>query len=116
MLKVSAICILAGMGWIQNVWCEQPQIVPEEPEQKELVKLIEKQPTEYGIEVGGTLDSFNTMEYVGGRSIMVSRFQPNVELVIENVGNRDVVNPRIVINDRHDWFSLDTLVAELVTP
>ncbi|NOX54729.1 MAG: hypothetical protein GXP27_09875 [Planctomycetes bacterium] len=39
-------------------------------------------------------------------------FQNNVSLVIENVGEVPVVNPRIVINDRGNWYTFDSLLAE----
>ncbi len=90
-----------------------------ELQKKEAVKLIDDGQAEYQIEVGGSLDSFNTTRFqsVDGRNMLeFPGFQPNVELVIENIGERDVINPRIVINDRHDWFSLDTFVAGVVKP
>lgn len=89
------------------------------PDPREFVKEIDRARTEYQIELGGTLDSFNTAYYKalgGANMIELPGFQPNVRLIIENVGEHNVVNPRLVINDEHDWFSLDTLVAEVCKP
>ncbi|MBN2295289.1 MAG: hypothetical protein JXM70_22855 [Pirellulales bacterium] len=86
---------------------------------KTATKLVESERAEYQIQVDGKLDGFNTARYVNldGNHIMeTAGFQPNVELKIENVGRQDVVNPRIVINDRHDWFSIESLVEEIVEP
>jgi hypothetical protein len=95
-----------------------PPAAPREKE-KELVREITASRAEYSIELGGTLDSFNTAQYKplpGANVIELPGFQPNVMLAIENTGQRNVVNPRIVVNDRHDWFSIDTLVAEVARP
>ncbi len=86
---------------------------------KEMKRLIEAGHEEYTVDVGGTLDGFNTRRYVnldGHHMMEVAGFQPNVELTIENVGETDVVNPRLVINDRRDWFSIDTLIEEIIEP
>ena len=64
----------------------------------------------YEITMGGTLDGFNTAHYLdtyGGSKRLKSKFEPNEYLVIENIGETDVVNPRIVINGRRDWHSAD---------
>jgi hypothetical protein len=87
--------------------------------QKELVREITASRADYSIELGGTLDSFNTAQYkplAGANMIELPGFQPNVMLAIENTGQRNIVNPRIVVNDQHDWFSMDTLVAEVAKP
>ena len=71
----------------------------------------------YRIEVGGTLDSHNTMNYAYcfGRNMMgVPRFEPNQFLTIENMGETDVINPKVVVNGEHDWYSIETLLAEVI--
>jgi hypothetical protein len=45
-----------------------------------------------------------------------SKFQPNKYLIIENTGDTDVINPRIVINGRRDWFSADDILAGIFKP
>jgi hypothetical protein len=71
----------------------------------------------YEIRVGGTLDEFNTAGYpdtYGGSMRLESKFQPNDYLVIENVGEMDAVNPRIVVNGRRSWFSADDILAGIL--
>ncbi len=90
-----------------------------EPACKEAVRQIDSERAEYRIDLGGNLDGFNTARYVnldGNHIMKVAGFQPNVELTIENVGRQNVVNPRIVINDRHDWYSIESLVGEIIKP
>ncbi|NUQ64934.1 MAG: hypothetical protein HUU20_20925 [Pirellulales bacterium] len=92
---------------------------PAAPGPRELVREITAPRAEYSIELCGTLDSFNTAQHkplAGANMMEMPGFQPNVMLAIENVGEQNVVNPRIVVNDQHDWFSLDTLVAEVARP
>jgi hypothetical protein len=78
----------------------------------------------YRIEVGGTLDEFNTADYPGaplgasdvGHKRLESRFQPNNYVSIENIGDKDVVNPRIVINGRRNWYSAEDILSGIVKP
>jgi len=50
----------------------------------------------YLIDVGGTL-------------------QPeNLELVIENTGDENIINPQITINDRWSWSTLESIVEEIL--
>lgn len=35
---------------------------------------------------------------------------------IANVGDDVVVNPRVVVNDKRKWFTIDEMMAEIVTP
>ena len=65
---------------------------------------------EYTVAMGGTLDMENT-RLVSTATCRVG-YQPNVELVIANAGDTPVINPRLVLNDRGDWGSLEALVAE----
>ncbi len=72
---------------------------------------------EYDISVGGTLDEFNTADYLDTYSYCMrlkSRYQPNEYLVIENVGRSDVVNPRLVVNRRRNWYSAETILASIL--
>jgi hypothetical protein len=65
---------------------------------------------EYSIRVDGTLDMENTRTLTSSNCYVV--FQNNVALTIENVGDVPVVNPRLVINDRGNWYSFDSLLNE----
>lgn len=65
---------------------------------------------QYVVGMGGTLDMENT-RIVSTATCRVG-FQPNVELVVANTGDTPVVNPRVVVNGRGDWGSLESMVAE----
>lgn len=65
---------------------------------------------EYVITMGGTVDSDNTKTLATGNCYIT--FQNNVSLTIENVGDTAVVNPRLVLNDRGNWYTFDSLLAE----
>jgi len=116
---IPAAWAILAMSNAKPVRCEQSKQASTKPTTRELTRLIETGRAEYTIHLGGKLDSFNTARYVnldGHHMMEQAGFQPNIELAIENVGQQDVVNPRVVINDRHDWFSIDTLVDEIVRP
>ncbi|MHB8898344.1 MAG: hypothetical protein ACYC6Y_06320, partial [Thermoguttaceae bacterium] len=65
----------------------------------------------YTISFGGTVDGTMTRDPVG-YSAFRQGWQPNRSLLIENVGQTDVLNPRIVVNQRRNWWSLEEVVAE----
>ncbi len=61
---------------------------------KEHVEYVTEGAHGYQIKMGGTLDEFNTAQYLetyGSNMRLESKFQPNKFLIIENVGNTDVV-------------------------
>ena len=92
-----------------------------EPEKaiKEHIEQITTGTHFYEITMGGTLDEFNTAGYFDtylGFKRMKNEFQPNKYLVIENIGDTDVVNPRIVVNGRRSWFSADDILASILKP
>lgn len=73
----------------------------------------------YHIELGGSLDEFNTPRYqptYGGSMRLEARFQPNQYLALENLGETDVVSPRIVVNGRRNWFTADDILAGIIRP
>lgn len=73
----------------------------------------------YEIKMGGALDEFNTADYLdtyGDNKRIESKFQPNKYVIIENTGDVDVVNPRIVINGRRNWYSADDVLASVLKP
>ncbi|MBD3291502.1 MAG: hypothetical protein GF393_01150, partial [Armatimonadia bacterium] len=65
---------------------------------------------EYAIPVGGTLDMDRTLTRSHG-DIEIA-FQNNVSLTIANMGDTPVVNPRLVINERGDWWTFESMLAE----
>ena len=50
----------------------------------------------FEIEVGGSLDP------------------ENVEITFDNVGDVPVINPRITVNGRYDWYTLKSLLGEIL--
>jgi hypothetical protein len=83
------------------------------------VEEITKGAHTYQVKMGGTLDEFNTADYLetyGASMRLQSRYQPNESVTIENIGSTDVVNPRIVINGRRNRFSVDDILAGIIKP
>ena len=86
---------------------------------KEHVENVTDSRHAYQVLVDGTLDEFNTANYpetYGMSTRLESKFQPNEYLVMENTGRADVVNPRIVINGRRNWYSADDILAGILKP
>jgi len=118
-----ALLLLAGSGVAQG---DEPKARPTPPTRWRLEKGAQQHVEEitagsrsYRIVMGGTLDEFNTASYpetYGGSMRLESKFQPNAYVVIENIGDVAVVNPRIVVNGRRNWFSADDILAGIVTP
>jgi hypothetical protein len=84
---------------------------------KEHVESINSNEHTYHIQMGGTLDGFNTVYYPETYSKdhrEASGFEPNKYVIIENIGDADVVNPRIVVNGRRNWFSADDILSGII--
>ena len=61
----------------------------------EHTQTVTSSATEYGVHVGGT------------------RPPVNERIIIENVGEVDIVNPVITVNGLYDWFSTERMAAEI---
>jgi hypothetical protein len=85
---------------------DRPDDVP-----REHVQLVEQGRVEYAVEFRGTVDGTMTRAPIG-YAAFVQSWQPNRSLVIENVGEADVRNPRITVNGRAGGWNLDEIVAE----
>jgi hypothetical protein len=86
---------------------------------KEHTELITEGRHSYKIKMGGTLDGFNTPEFLetySNNMRLQSKFQPNKYVIIENIGDTDIINPRIVINGRRNWFSADDIITSVTKP
>ena len=95
----------------------KPYTLPKTP--KEHAEEVTEATHGYDIRMGGTLDGFNTAEYqdaYGGHKRLESKFEPNEYLVIENIGPADVINPRVVVGGRRNWFSADDILASIFKP
>jgi hypothetical protein len=62
---------------------------------KQFSQIITVNDYTYEIEVGGTRDPVNRT------------------IIIENLGNSPVINPRITVNGNYDWFDLKTMANEI---
>jgi len=94
-----------------------PYVLEQAP--REHVEQITAGTHTYEVTLGGTLDGFNTAQYLDTYSAckrLQSKFEPNEYLVLENVGRTDVVGPRIVVGGRRDWYSVDSILAGVVKP
>lgn len=65
---------------------------------------------EYMILMGGKVDMDNSTTVASG--LYQVAFQPNLRLTIANIGDVPVINPRLVINDRGNWYTFEDLLAE----
>jgi len=89
------------------------------PAAREHVENIESRSHTYNVTMGGTLDGFNTVEYLdtyGHHMRQKSKFEPNDYVVLENTGEVDVVNPWIIVAGRRDWFSAQTILSGILQP
>ncbi len=64
-------------------------------ELREFSVVVENTSASFEIEVGGTMDP------------------ENVEITIENLGQAPVVDPRITVNGKFDWFDIHSMVNEM---
>jgi len=86
---------------------------------QEYVENITGNEHTYRIQMGGTLDGFNTVHYSETYSKFMREepgFEPNEYVIVENTGSVDVVNLRIVINGRRNWFSADDILSSILKP
>lgn len=76
-------------------------------------KVIRSSSATYQVNVGGNLDEFNTRRFTGHYEC---GFQPNISVTITNSGDVEVINPRITVNGRRNWFSIQDILAGIVKP
>ncbi|HOZ48686.1 MAG TPA: hypothetical protein PLO37_00280 [Candidatus Hydrogenedentes bacterium] len=74
---------------------------------------------DYEVSMGGYLDGFNSVRYLetyGAHMRQESGFEPNDYVALENVGNVDIVNARLVVNGRRNWHSAEEILAGILKP
>ncbi|HJN18729.1 MAG TPA: hypothetical protein QGH10_24715, partial [Armatimonadota bacterium] len=69
---------------------------------------------EYTIRMGGTMDGVNTRDPVG-YGAFGQVYEPNQFVRLENVGERPVVNPWVLVNGRHRWRTMEDIVDDAVS-
>ena len=111
-IHVGLVCLLAS-GALAAVIGEPKKPYEDRPDDKpcEHREEVNQSPWAYRIELRGTVDGTMTRMPIG-YSAFVQGWQPNRSVLIENVGSTDVRNPRIVVNGRRNWSTLEDVVAE----
>lgn len=115
-LITALICAAVNPGFCSNDFAAKATF---DKAAKEHIEEIATGKAVYEINMGGTVDGFNSANYYDtyARCKRVeSKFEPNKYLVIENIGQTDIINPRIVINGRRNWYSADDILASLLKP
>ena len=80
---------------------------------------IEQRQDEYEIHLGGSLDEFNTADYPETyvkHHRLESAFQANRDVVIENIGDCDVVDFRLSVNGRRRWHDAEDILGSILAP
>lgn len=72
------------------------------------VEEISSSPYEFHIKVNGFVDGFNTRSPIG-YEVYDQAFEPMIYVRMENVGEKPVVNPWIIVNDRC-WRTVEDIV------
>ncbi|MBN1347301.1 MAG: hypothetical protein JXQ73_31715 [Phycisphaerae bacterium] len=67
---------------------------------------------EYGIRMGGTVDMDHALTRECGKWRV--GWQPNESLTVANVGSVPVEDVKVIVNDRGDWYTLESLLDEAI--
>ncbi|NLX99126.1 MAG: hypothetical protein GXY83_23555 [Rhodopirellula sp.] len=86
------------------------QDLPED-RSREHVQMLDAGASGYTIDFRGTVDGAMTRDVVG-YAAYGQGWQPNRSLLLENIGKIDVRNPRVVVNGKRRWWSLQDILAE----
>lgn len=81
-----------------------PELTP-----REHVQEITADKAEYKIDMGGTMDGVNTRS-PRGYTAWSQTFQPMRFVRLENTGEVDIVNPRLSVNGKRQWWSAKDIV------
>jgi len=85
---------------------------------KQTVTKVLAENDRYTIELAGKADETNCGYPVCGYHYPKPELQaqPNISVRIENTGQTDIVNPRLVVNNRRRYYDLSTVAAGVVDP
>lgn len=86
---------------------------------KQHAELVSSSNYQYCVHMGGTRDGFNTADYIetyGGATRYTPGFEPNRSVTIENRGTSETRNPRLVVNNRRSWFSVEHILRSVISP
>ncbi len=115
MRMIVLLCLLLLLS--REGWCAAhgPAKLPYEdlPDDKPCRHMegIEASPHNYEIAFRGTVDGTMTRMPIGYAAFRQG-WQPNRSVRIENVGESDLRNPRIVVNGKRQWWTIEEVVAD----
>ena len=69
----------------------------------------------YRIDMGGAVDGAGTRDPVG-YGVYGQAWEPNRHVLMENVGDDEVVNPWILVDGRRDWRTMDRILSGIIDP
>ncbi|MBM3500554.1 MAG: hypothetical protein FJX74_18010, partial [Armatimonadetes bacterium] len=81
---------------------------------REHVETVGASTHEYAVTMGGSMDGPSTRDPVG-YAAWDQVFEPNAFVRLENVGETPVVNPRLRVNGRGPWHTVEEIVAEALS-
>jgi len=61
----------------------------------------------------GTMDGINTRGPIGYGAFSKT-FEPNIQVVLENIGSEPIVDPYITVNGKRNWRSVKEILAEIL--
>ena len=89
--SIALVCLLAHMAAANSQTAGTKQ--------RSHRATVTSSPFTYTVTVGGTMDGLNTRGPIGYQ-VFHQKFEPNIELILENVGDTIVRNPWIKIDGR----------------
>ena len=84
---------------------------------KDFSVIIKDNDFKYKILLSGNLDENNTKYYYNNDPLNMVEdvlFQPNKYVIIENIGNNIVYSPKIIINGKRNWDSIENIINEVI--
>ncbi|MCX7765224.1 MAG: hypothetical protein N2246_00750 [Candidatus Sumerlaeia bacterium] len=81
---------------------------------KTFTREISAQEETYEVVVGGYLDGENC-RYPAAYFQTSPVYEPNISLIIENIGNTPIKNPRLKLSQTGMWFTMEELLADIIT-
>ena len=105
-LSLASLTFGAVIGDAKKPYKDRP-----DDKAREHQEVVQNNSHTYKIDFCGTVDGTMTRDPIA-YGAYVQGWQPNRSVRIENLGQTDVFNPRIVVNGRRNWSTLADVVAE----
>ncbi len=107
--------VVAGAVLVAAGRASQAQGEGEDGSPRRAGRVVEEVPQTWTVEMGGTVDGTMTRTPVG-YSWWRQGPQPMEYVRMENVGERPVANPWLVVKGKRNWRRIEDVVAEVVRP